>query len=122
MLDDKKLCCIKFCFRTKSGKFVSELKVEANQSNISSNIFKLCWMIFLRFTFLSNINHQHQFYSSTNSYFTNSIYNRKLKMETAQPFLLVMLSELIDSDDEKPTGRKTKLWIKGKVSVDILTI
>ena len=43
-------------------------------------------------------------------------------METAQPFLLVMLSELIDSDDEKPTGRKTKLWIKGKVLVDILTI
>ena len=50
-------------------------------------------------TFFSSINHLT---------FTNSIYNRKLKMKAEQTLMLVMLPELMDSDDEKPTRGKTR--------------
>ena len=50
--------------------------------------------------------------------FTNSIYISKLKMEAEQSLILVVLSELMDSDDKKPTRRKTRSWIKrGTVTV-----
>lgn len=41
---------------------------------------------------------------------TNSIYNSKLEMEAEQTLMLVMLPELINSDDKKPTREKTRLW------------
>ena len=44
--------------------------------------------------------------------FANSICNRKLKMEAEQSLILVVLSELIDSDAEKSTRVKTRSWIK----------
>lgn len=41
---------------------------------------------------------------------TNSIYNSKLEMEAEQTLMLVMLPELINSDDKKPTREKNRLW------------
>ena len=39
-------------------------------------------------------------------------------MEAEQSLILVVLSELMGSDDEKPTRRKTRSWIKrGTVTV-----
>ena len=43
---------------------------------------------------------------------TNSIYNCKLTMETEQSVMLVVLSRLIDSDNEKSTSRKNRSWMK----------
>lgn len=43
---------------------------------------------------------------------TTSIYNCKLTMETEQSAMLVVLSRLIDSDNEKSTSRKTRSWVK----------
>ena len=73
-----------------------------------------CWMNCLRL--YSSIQHQvssidgifvpfiHKFL------FTNSNYNRKLKMEAEQYLMLAVLSELMDSDDEKPTRGKARSW------------
>ena len=52
---------------------------------------------------------QHQPFNIHEFLFTSSIYNCKLKMEAKKSLLLVLLSELKDSDDEKPTCGKTRL-------------
>ena len=54
--------------------------------------------------------------------FTNSIYISKLKMEAEQSLILVVLSELMGSNDEKPTRRKTRSWIKRGTLLYILTV
>ena len=41
--------------------------------------------------------------------FTNSFYNGKLKMEAEQSLMLAVLSDIMDSNDEKPTRGKTRL-------------
>ena len=80
------------------------------------NIFKSSWMkcsmkCSMNFIWLYTPV-QHQPSNIHGFLFANSVCNRKLKVEAEQSLILVVLSELIDSDAEKSTRVKTRSWIK----------
>ena len=77
MLDDVKLCCMK--------SWMNFLRLHTSMEYQPSNIHGILVPFIQKFLL------------------TNSIYSRKLKMEIEQPLMLVMLSDLMDLDDEIPT-------------------
>ena len=81
-----------------------------NSSNIPSNIILKCWIscwmkCWMNFLGLyTSIQHRP---SNIQEFFTNSIYNWKLKSKAEQSFILVVLSEWMGSDDKNVLAEKS---------------